>query len=91
MNHEVPFNWKSGTWYRLKMTVELAGKDGVVKCKVWERGKSEPKEWNIEFKDPMPNTSGSAGLYGYIQNAEAGNPGSEIYFDNVLITPASKK
>ena len=39
----------------------------------------------------MPNRNGSAGLYGYIQNAESGATGSEAYFDNVLITPNAKK
>ncbi len=90
VNMEVPYEWKSGTWYRLKMTVEVGEKDAVVKCKVWERGKEEPAKWTIEFKDPQPNRNGAAGLYGYIQNAEAGNPGSEIYFDNVLISGGKK-
>ncbi|HVK13263.1 MAG TPA: PQQ-binding-like beta-propeller repeat protein [Gemmataceae bacterium] len=90
VNVDVPYEWKSGTWYRLKMTVEVGDKDAVVKCKVWERGQTEPAKWSIEFKDPMPNREGAAGLYGYIQNAEGGNPGSEAYFDNVVITPAKK-
>src|SRR5262249_7372194 len=55
VNVDVPFDWKSGTWYHLKLTVEVGEKDAVVKCKVWERGKSEPEKWTIEFKDPMPN------------------------------------
>jgi outer membrane protein assembly factor BamB len=87
VNVDAPFEWKSGTWYRLKMTVEVGQKEAVVKCKVWERGQKEPDKWTIEFKDPMPNREGAAGLYGYIQNAEGGNPGSEAYFDNVVITP----
>jgi outer membrane protein assembly factor BamB len=91
VNVEVPFDWQSGVWYRLKMTIEVGDKDAVVKCKVWERGKPEPEKWTIEFKDPMPNRTGSAGLYGYIQNAEEASPGSEAYFDNVVITPNGKK
>jgi outer membrane protein assembly factor BamB len=91
INVDAAFDWKSGTWYRLKMTVEVGPKEGFVKCKVWESGKTEPTNWLIEFKDPMPNRNGSAGLYGYIQNAEPGNPGSEIYFDNVVISLNGKK
>lgn len=91
VNVESPFNWKSGTWYHLKMTVEVGDKDAVVKCKAWERGTAEPEKWNIEFKDPMPNRNGSAGLYGYIQNGDSSSPGSEAYFDNIVITPNGKK
>lgn len=91
VNVEVPFDWKSGTWYRLKLSIDVHDKDAVVKCKVWERDQAEPEKWNIEFKDPMPNRNGSAGLYGYIQNAEEASPGSEAYFDNVVITPNGKK
>lgn len=91
VNHDVAFDWKSGTWYRLKMTVDFGEKEAVVKCKVWERGQAEPEKWIIEFKDPMPNRNGSAGLYGYIQNGDSTSPGSEAYFDNVVITPNGKK
>lgn len=90
INVGVPYTWKSGTWYRIKMTVEVGQKDAVVKCKVWERGQMEPEKWTIEFTDPMPNRNGAAGLYGYITNAEPTNPGSEIYFANVAITPNKK-
>ena len=93
INVAIPFTWKSETWYRLKMSVEAGDKDGpgIVKCKVWERGTAEPAAWGIQFKDPMPNRNGAAGVYGYIPNAEgANNPGSEIYFDNVAITPNKK-
>jgi outer membrane protein assembly factor BamB len=91
LNVEAPFPWKSGTWYRLKLTVEVGEKSAVVKGKVWERGQPEPEKWTIEFTDPMPNRNGSAGIYGYIPNAEAGSPGSEIYFDNVSVAPSGKK
>lgn len=91
VNVAVNFPWESGKWYRMKLTVEVGEKDAFVKCKVWERGKTEPEKWTIEFKDPMPNRNGAAGLYGYIQNAEADSPGSEAYFDNVAVTPNGKK
>jgi outer membrane protein assembly factor BamB len=90
INVEAAFDWKSGVWYRLKMTVENGEKESIVRCKVWEKGKEEPAEWTISFTDPRPNKFGAAGLYGYIQNAENGNPGSEAYYDNVTITPSKK-
>ncbi|MCX7666084.1 MAG: hypothetical protein N2112_11115, partial [Gemmataceae bacterium] len=86
-----PYTWKSDVWYRLKMTVTSEGNETVIRCKVWESGKDEPAQWNIEFKDPSPNRNGSAGLYSYITNAEPENPGSEIHFRSVKISPNNKK
>ena len=79
----VPFAYQSGQWYRMKLTVD----GGEVRGKVWPRGTPEPAQWTITFKDPLPNTEGAAALYGYVSNAEANAPGSEIYYDNVAITP----
>lgn len=84
-----PLDWKSGTWYRLKLTVEVQDNAAVVRGKVWERGQAEPATWTIEFKDPLPNREGAAALYGYVANAEADDPGSEIYYDNVVVAPSS--
>jgi len=85
-----PLDWKAGTWYRMKLTVDVAENAGVVHGKVWERGQTEPEKWTIEFKDPLPNKEGAAALYGYVTNAEADDPGSEIYYDNVTVTPTKK-
>jgi len=83
----VPFNWQSGVWYRVKLTVEVGDKGATVRGKAWPREEKEPTNWLIDFKDPLPTTEGAAALYGYITNAEADNAGSEIYYDNVVITP----
>jgi outer membrane protein assembly factor BamB len=83
----IPFDWQSGVWYRVKLSVEVNDKGAVVRGKAWDRTKPEPAKWMIEFKDPLPNKEGAAALYGYITNAEADSPGSEIYYDNVAITP----
>jgi outer membrane protein assembly factor BamB len=91
INVAIPYTWKSDVWYRLKMTVTSEGNETVIRCKVWESGKDEPAQWNIEFKDPSPNRNGSAGLYSYITNAEPENPGSEIHFRSVKISPNNKK
>jgi hypothetical protein len=85
-----PLDWKAGTWYRMKLTVDVAENAAVVHGKVWERGQTEPEKWTIEFKDPLPNKEGAAALYGYVTNAEAEEPGSEIYYDNVSVTPTKK-
>ena len=87
----VPFDWKPGAWYRLKLTVDVAENASVVHGKVWPRGETEPEKWTIDFKDPLPNKEGAAALYGYITNAEADDPGSEIYYDNVSVTANGKK
>lgn len=85
----VPFAYQSGQWYRMKLAVEVGEKEAVVRGKVWPRSQPEPEKWTIETKDPLPNREGAAALYGYVTNAEAGNPGSEIYFDNVAVSPAN--
>jgi outer membrane protein assembly factor BamB len=86
----VPFVYQSGTWYRMKLVVEVGEKEAVVRGKVWDRTQPEPEKWTIEYKDPLPNREGAAALYGYVTNAEADAPGSEIYYDNVVIAPAGK-
>jgi hypothetical protein len=86
-----PLDWKANTWYRLKLIVDVGDKSAVVRGKVWPKDQAEPEKWTIEFKDPMPNREGAAALYGYVSNAEEADPGSEIYFDNVVVSPNGKK
>jgi outer membrane protein assembly factor BamB len=82
------FDWKPGTWYRMKFSVEPGEKEAICKGKVWARGTPEPAEWTVTLKDPRPNTEGAAALYGYVSNAVSDmEPGCEIYFDNVTIKP----
>jgi outer membrane protein assembly factor BamB len=89
IDESIPLAWKSGTWYRMKLTVEVGPNVALVRGKVWERGQTEPEKWTVEFKDPLPNKEGAAALYGYVTNAEADDPGSEIYYDNVVVTPTA--
>lgn len=86
-----PLDWKSGEWYTARITVEQKEKTAVVRGKVWKKGEAEPKEWTLEFEDPNPNREGAATLYGYVSNITDTEPGAEIYYDNVSITPNSKK
>jgi outer membrane protein assembly factor BamB len=91
VDRTIQFNWKSDTWYRLKLTVEVKGGKGIIKGKCWERGKTEPAGWSIELTDDYPNTEGAPALYGYAQGIpDNGGPGTGVYFDNVLISPNKK-
>ncbi len=90
-NVGVDFDWQPGEWYTLKFTVDQAEKAAVLRAKVWKRGEKEPEKWTIEFTDPSPNREGAAGLYGYVTNASEGEAGSEIYYDNVSVTPNKPK
>jgi outer membrane protein assembly factor BamB len=80
--------WKPDVWYTLKLTVEVKGDKATVRGKVWPREQSEPKDWTVEFEDPLPNKEGAPGLYGFATGVtSAEDPGAEIYYDNVSVTP----
>jgi hypothetical protein len=92
IDQSVAFDWKPDTWYTMKFTVEQTEKGAVLRGKVWPQAEKEPANWTIEFTDPAPNRVGAAALYGYVPNvtALAGGavqPGSEIYYDNLSVTP----
>jgi outer membrane protein assembly factor BamB len=92
VNVEADYDWQPGTWYQAKFTVVPNGKTATVMAKVWKKGDSEPEAWTVKYEDPNPNTQGSAALYAYIPDPGINekNPGSEVLFDNVSITPNSK-
>jgi hypothetical protein len=83
----IEYKWAPGTWYRLKLTTEIAGGKGVIKGKAWPRDQKEPADWTIEVTDSYPITEGSATLYGYVTGNFEDKPGTEIYYDNLRITP----
>jgi outer membrane protein assembly factor BamB len=83
----VPFPWSEGKWYTLKLTVDLVEGKALVRGKAWLRGTPEPAKWSIEFSDPVPNRTGAAALYGYVPNATEEEAGSDIYYDNLKLTP----
>lgn len=96
VNKAIEFDWKPGVWYTAKFTAAPGEKGSSVKGKVWEKGQPEPSKWTIEFDDPLPNTEGAAALYGYVTNMLAKDdgttaPGSDIYYDNLKVTPNAKK
>jgi hypothetical protein len=73
------FAWKPNIWYRMKLKVENLP-DGKVRAqgKAWPASETEPAEWTIERVDPIPNKTGSPGLY-------ADAP-FEVFFDNLKVT-----
>lgn len=87
-NSTVPFKWDAKKWYHLKLEVRPFGTGAsmVVKVngKAWPKDAPEPKEWQVSFEDKLPNNHGSPGLFG---NSLVGQQKSEIYYDNILVTP----
>jgi outer membrane protein assembly factor BamB len=91
VDETIQFEWKPDVWYRMKLAVAVEGNKAVVRGKVWPRGQSEPGRWTIEFTDPTPNKEGSPALYGYSTGILDTQPGSEVFFAKVSVTPNSKK
>jgi outer membrane protein assembly factor BamB len=90
VNESIEYDWKPDTWYRLKLELDTTDKGVVVKGKVWPKAEQEPTKWSIEYLDPLPNTAGAAGVYGYVTNMKANadgttTPGSDIHYDNLSI------
>lgn len=85
----VGLNWQPGTWYTVKFSVEPKEKTALIRGKVWKKGETEPEKWSIEFEDSSPNREGAAALYGYVSDPQISveSPGSNIYYDNVTISP----
>lgn len=88
IDNTIAFPWKPGVWYRLKLTVEVQDDKAIARGKVWPRDKPEPKEWTIKIEDATPNREGAPALYGYSTGIRGPkNPGTEVYYANVKITP----
>jgi outer membrane protein assembly factor BamB len=75
---DVPFEWKTDTWYRVKLRVDNLPNGQVrARGKVWPVGAAEPEAWTIEHTDPIGNRQGSPGIFGSAL--------AEIYFDNLKV------
>ena len=83
----VDFSWQPDAWYRLKLTTDMSGGKGVIRGKAWPRDEKEPEAWTVSVTDSRPITHGSATLYGYVTGNFNDLPGTEIYYDNLRITP----
>ena len=77
MAKTIDFAWDPDVWYTAKMKVEIKGDKAIIYGKVWPRDQQEPAAWTITAEDPLPNRSGSPGIYGY-------SP-VDIYYDNLKI------
>lgn len=87
IDKSIDWPWKPGEWYTLKLTVEVKGDRALVRGKAWPRGSPEPEAWTVEAEDPCPNREGSPALYGYATGFVGDQPGAEIYYDNLSVTP----
>jgi outer membrane protein assembly factor BamB len=87
IDKSIAFPWKPNVWYRLKLRVDMEGDKAMVRGKVWEREKDEPKDWTVEVEDPMPNREGAPGIFGKAVGVGGPKkPGATVYFDNLKIT-----
>ncbi len=87
----ISYPWEPNIWYTMKFSFEkTSGTEGIIKGKIWPRDKEEPKEWTVEFNDPTANLEGSAGIYGYAAGILENQPGTDIFYDNVKVTPNKK-
>jgi len=92
LQKSVEFDWQPGVWYTLKLVAAAGDKTGKIQAKFWKKGDPEPAEWQLTLEDPSPNRNGAAALYGYVSNAVSeAKPGSEIHYDNLIITPTPNK
>jgi hypothetical protein len=91
LDRTIPWPWKPGEWYTLKLTVDARGEKGHIRGKAWPRGTPEPKEWTIEVEDPVPNHDGCPALYGYSIGIIENKTGSDLYYDNVSVTANKTK
>src|SRR5262245_23882044 len=89
VDETIPFNIEPDVWYRMKLTVEVQGDKGTIKGKARPRDKGEPADWLV-LHDSRPNTEGAPALYGYVKGITESQRGTEVYFDNVRITPNHK-
>jgi outer membrane protein assembly factor BamB len=83
----IDFEWAPKTWYRLKLMASVANGKATLRGKVWRYGDMEPQKWALEYNDPTPNLEGAPFLYGYALGHVGSAPGTEVFFDNVKVTP----
>ena len=69
------------------LTTEVTGGTASVKGKCWPRNQAEPSAWTVQVSDSRANTEGSPALYGYVTGIPNVGPGTDIFYDNVRITP----
>ncbi len=78
MAQSVPFQWQAQKWYRMKFRTAVEDGKAVLRGKVWEKDKPEPKDWQVTAEDPRPEVIGSPGLFGNAKD-------SELFYDNIKV------
>lgn len=91
VDKSIAFPWKEGVWYRMKLTTQVEGTSLLVRGKVWPRDEKEPEAWSVDFKDPVPNTQGSAAIYANATGILDGKVGCEVLFENLGIQAAKAR
>jgi hypothetical protein len=91
LEKRLDFKWKPETWYRFKLQVTVEGGKALCRGKVWPAAEKEPDGWTVEIEDPIPNAEGSAGLYAYAYGITEKSVGTEVFYDNVKVTPNQAK
>jgi outer membrane protein assembly factor BamB len=83
---KVNYAWKADTWYVMKLEVQTLTKGQVrARGKVWPKGQPEPAAWTVSRIDPIGSVKGAPGLYADAPSRVGG--GSELYFDNIRVSP----
>jgi hypothetical protein len=77
MAKTIDFSWDPEVWYTVKMRVDVEDDLALVKGKIWRRGDPEPATWTLTAEDPLPNRTGSPGIYGY--------SAADIKYDNLKV------
>jgi hypothetical protein len=80
----IAFPFEARKWYRLKLQVTQEGDQAVARGKAWLASAEEPKDWMLTLTDPIPNREGNPGLFSV---SLVGQFKSEVYYDNILVTP----
>jgi hypothetical protein len=80
----IAFPFEAKKWYRLKLQVTQEGDKAVARGKAWPAGGQEPEAWMLTLEDPIPNHEGNPGLFSV---SLVGQFKSEVYYDNILVTP----
>jgi outer membrane protein assembly factor BamB len=76
----VDFEPEPHKWYTMKLRVDPAGSQAIVRGKLWPRGEAEPEAWTVEMVDKSPNLNGTPGLFGKTETAE-------LFVDNIKVFP----
>jgi hypothetical protein len=77
----VPFEWKSGTWTRLKLALTKPADNKMkLQGKAWPDGQPEPRDWTISVEINQPPKPGKASIWATPYS------GTAVQFDDLSVT-----